>query len=344
MKHALVSRPSSTACDAIRLLIVDSSHIGSESLAAALKRGPFQMIYAGASRQEALSELAHKRVDVALISASVDGHVVKGYEIASQIRICHPQVQIVMLVDNPDRDTVVQAFRSGARGVFCRSSSLNALCKCVTRVHQGQVWASSEELQHLLEALMAPPRMRLVDTRGTDLLAPREQEVVHWVSEGLTNREIADRLSLSENTIKNYLFRIFDKLGVSKRVELILYAASQFAPTSPKGATAQPDVAPAFNEDGTLFRWCREAAEQFAVNQYMLGEMYRDGRGVPPDKSAALMWFLIAQKVSAESASKSRTARLELQRQMTTKEVADAKYRAAEWLNKRQQDSKASTA
>ena len=55
--------------------------------------------------------------------------------------------------------------------------------------------------------------MRLVDSVGIEILAPREQEVVHWVAEGLTNREIADQLQLSANTVKNYLFRIFDKLG-----------------------------------------------------------------------------------------------------------------------------------
>ena len=86
--------------------------------------------------------------------------------------------------------------------------------------------ATSSELRYLLEILAAPPKMRLVNARGDILLSPREQEVVHWVAEGLTNREIADRLGLTENTIKNYMFRIFEKLGISKRVELVLYAAS----------------------------------------------------------------------------------------------------------------------
>ena len=68
--------------------------------------------------------------------------------------------------------------------------------------------------------------MRVVDTRGAALLSRREVEVVRCVAEGLSNREIAQRLGLTEHTVKNYLFRIFDKLGVSKRVEVVLYAYS----------------------------------------------------------------------------------------------------------------------
>ena len=66
----------------------------------------------------------------------------------------------------------------------------------------------------------------MIDSRGAVLLSRREQEVVRCVAEGLSNREIAQRLGLTEHTVKNYLFRIFDKLGVSKRVEVVLYAYS----------------------------------------------------------------------------------------------------------------------
>src|SRR5262249_5361294 len=78
----------------------------------------------------------------------------------------------------------------------------------------------------LLEALGEALPLRVIDARGTALLSRREQEVVRCVAEGLSNREIAQRLGLTEHTVKNYLFRIFDKLGVSKRVEVVLYAYS----------------------------------------------------------------------------------------------------------------------
>ena len=129
-----------------------------------------------------------------------------------------------MLLDSSERSQVVEAFRTGARGVFCRSESLKSLAKCIYCVSQGQVWANSRELRFLLEALGEALPLKVIDTRGAALLSRREQEVVRCVAEGLSNREIAQRLGLTEHTVKNYLFRIFDKLGVSKRVEVVLYA------------------------------------------------------------------------------------------------------------------------
>jgi DNA-binding NarL/FixJ family response regulator len=118
---------------------------------------------------------------------------------------------------------VVEAFRCGAQGVFSRTESSKTLAKCISKVHQGQVWASSEELRYLLDAFRDSEPMKLVDSRGETLLSNREQDVVRCVAEGLSNREIASRLKLTEHTVKNYLFRIFDKLGVSSRVEVVLY-------------------------------------------------------------------------------------------------------------------------
>jgi DNA-binding NarL/FixJ family response regulator len=145
-----------------------------------------------------------------------------------------------MLLDSSERSQVVEAFRAGARGVFSRSESLKSLAKCILCVNQGQIWANSKELKFLLEALGEALPLRVIDARGTELLSRREQEVVRCVAEGLSNREIAQRLGLTEHTVKNYLFRIFDKLGVSKRVEVVLYAYSLSSNTE-----AMPSPSPA---------------------------------------------------------------------------------------------------
>jgi DNA-binding NarL/FixJ family response regulator len=118
---------------------------------------------------------------------------------------------------------VVEAFRCGAQGVFSRTESSKTLAKCINSVHQGQVWASSAELCYLIEAFRESAPVRLMDARLEAILSKREQDVVRCVAEGLSNREIASRLKLTEHTVKNYLFRIFDKLGVSSRVEVVLY-------------------------------------------------------------------------------------------------------------------------
>ena len=99
-------------------------------------------------------------------------------------------------------------------------------------MHKGQIWASSNELQFLLEALAEAAPLRVVNAQGINLLTKREGQVVHLVAEGLTNRGISRELNISEHTVKNYLFRIFDKLGVSSRVELTICAFSNQPPAS----------------------------------------------------------------------------------------------------------------
>jgi DNA-binding NarL/FixJ family response regulator len=94
-------------------------------------------------------------------------------------------------------------------------------------VHKGQIWASNEDLEHLINALTHIEPVQFNKSDGTPLLPRREEDVVRLVADGMKNREIAERLKVSEHSIRNYLYRIFDKLGVSSRVELILYVFNQ---------------------------------------------------------------------------------------------------------------------
>jgi DNA-binding NarL/FixJ family response regulator len=96
----------------------------------------------------------------------------------------------------------------------------------VEQVNAGQIWANSTELAEVIDAFSQLAPMRVVNADGMRLLTKHEEEVVRLLAEGLQNREIARELNLSEHTVKNYLFHIFDKLGVSSRVELVLYAVS----------------------------------------------------------------------------------------------------------------------
>jgi DNA-binding NarL/FixJ family response regulator len=131
-----------------------------------------------------------------------------------------------MLLKSSKPEHVVKAFRDGARGVFYRSHSLKSLSECIQAVHRGQIWASNEDLEHLIRALSHSNPLRLNNSNGMPLLTRREEDVVRLVADGLKNREIAQRLKVKEHSIRNYLYRIFEKLGVSSRVELILYAFS----------------------------------------------------------------------------------------------------------------------
>jgi DNA-binding NarL/FixJ family response regulator len=94
----------------------------------------------------------------------------------------------------------------------------------------GQIWLNTEQLNYLIELISETPSLRVLNTAGESLLTPREEQVVALVAEGLSNRQIAVELNLSEHTIKKYLFRVFDKLGISSRVELVLYAVHHGQP------------------------------------------------------------------------------------------------------------------
>src|SRR5579863_2559199 len=224
MAHAIALPEVS---EVIRVLAVDATRMNSQLLAAALERDKrFQVLDAGGDARGILCAVAKERPAVAVISAELNEDKRKGFEVVRELQSLHSETRVVMLLDTSDRGEVVEAFRAGARGVFCRSESLKSLAKCIQCVSQGQIWASSRELRYLLEALGEALPLRVIDARGAALLSKREQEVVRCVAEGLSNREIAQRLGLTEHTVKNYLFRIFDKLGVSKRVEVVLYAYS----------------------------------------------------------------------------------------------------------------------
>jgi DNA-binding NarL/FixJ family response regulator len=161
--------------------------------------------------------------DVVLIA----GNHLRDLSLLRWLHLSHPKVAPVMLVDNCDRDLVVGAFRAGAKGLFLFSDSpLRSLCRCISSVARGQVWINSQQMHFLLDALSQVPALRVVNVKGKPLLTAREEQVVALVADGLSNREVAVELGLSEHTIKKYMLRIFDKLGVSTRVELVLYAIS----------------------------------------------------------------------------------------------------------------------
>jgi DNA-binding NarL/FixJ family response regulator len=322
-------------CDGIRVAIVDANRLGSESLAGMLRRYHCEIVFAGSAPQKAMETFAH--AEVGLISSTLEGQPGKGFDLTIQLRKTYPQVRVVIVMDYPDPPAVVRAFQCGARGVFGRDSSPQLIAKCVTRVHEGQVWASTEQLQYVVSALTAPPRLRLTNASGTGILAPREEEVVHWVAEGLMNREIAEKLALSENTIKNYLVRIFEKLGISNRVELILYAAGQFA--HKYSAPKEMSITPPHSSELIEIEMSRKALESLASPYYLIGEAYRQGNGVQQHKTSALMWFTVAEHVVKDEATMAATAREELERELPRREVTIAKRRAAELLRKRQPNS-----
>jgi DNA-binding NarL/FixJ family response regulator len=218
-------RSSAAASKAIGVLIADSNHMQKQLLASALRRRPeFRVISCEFTHNAVLAAVADNSIDVALMNSERDMSMVRSLHLA------HPHVAKVLLLETSDRSSVTSAFRAGARGLFCFTESpFRLLCKCIHRVHEGQLWASNRQLEYLIETITQVPSLRVVNSNGCKLLTGREEQVVALVADGLSNRDVAHELGLTENTVKKYLFRIFDKVGVSSRVELVLYAVTRGA-------------------------------------------------------------------------------------------------------------------
>jgi DNA-binding NarL/FixJ family response regulator len=219
---------SATASTTIGVLIADSNQMQCQLLVSALRRRPeFRVTSCILDPDAILQVILSFPVQVAILNADNPRDGWPDMTVVRRLHLAHPEVSKIILLDTYDRDIVVNAFRSGARGLFCFSQyPFRLLCKCIQSVHRGQVWADSEQMQYLIKSLSQVPSLHMVNSRGIRLLTPREEQVVALVADGLSNREVARELCLSEHTIKKHLFRIFDKLGISSRVELVLYALS----------------------------------------------------------------------------------------------------------------------
>jgi two-component system, NarL family, nitrate/nitrite response regulator NarL len=211
----------------IRVLIADADRMSGQLIAEGLARGRHNIDVIGVSNnsQESIREIAKNQPDIALINVHLEDGRLTGYNVLQSLQALSPRTTAIMLIPDSERDLVVDAFRGGARGVFCRLQSIKLLPKCIRTVHEGQIWAETRNLVYLLDFLTHLKPLRLVKPGGgISRLTPREAEVVHLLAEGLSTRDISQKLALSEHTIRNYLSAIYDKLGVSSRVELALYA------------------------------------------------------------------------------------------------------------------------
>ena len=210
--------------DRLRVLAVDSTSMGTQILVDALGRnGQFHMIEAPPIEALILASTKREKPGVAVISAGLGKNGRGAFDLVRKIRAQVAGTRVVMMIDASECGAVVDAFRAGVGGVFCRTEPFHLLAKCIQCVYMDQIWASSSQLHFLLDALTQPTFANFRSTECCPLSA-REIDVVRCVAEGLTNREIGKRLQLTEHTVKNYLFRIFEKLGASSRVEVVLYA------------------------------------------------------------------------------------------------------------------------
>jgi DNA-binding NarL/FixJ family response regulator len=214
------------------VLIADSNRMQAQLLTSALRRhSEFQVNTCRMDTPSIMQAVNSKPTRVALLSINSRSDAGENITTLRNFHLSRPEIAKILLADSCDRELALSAFRSGARGIFTVSdANLRLLCKCLLRVAAGQIWANTEQLNYLLDLVSEVPSLRVLNAGGNRLLTPREEQVVALVAEGFSNRQIARELNLSEHTVKKYMFRIFEKLGISSRVELVLYAVNNGDP------------------------------------------------------------------------------------------------------------------
>ena len=321
----------------IRVLVAENSRIHSRLLADALKSDPLLEVTPFELESSGLvAAIIAEEIDVLVISSTLDEHPSRGIEILQELRSLHRETRSVMLLGSSKDEIVVKAFRAGARGLFSKNDPLERLSECVRSVYQGKVWANDHALSVAVEALASSPSIRASNANGMKLLSKRELQVVRSLAEGLTNREIAEQLNLSPHTIKNYLFRIFDKLGVSSRIELLFMTLSQTeaVPSLPSRTSGSP-AANGYSRNEAA--WLEKSAEAgLPAAQLALAQLYFARRRDPQDLVSAYMWYLVATE-------RSLLSRIFMTELMTPEQIEEAKNKATVWLSKMKKNSGAST-
>jgi two-component system nitrate/nitrite response regulator NarL len=299
----------------IRVLIAERNRMTSQLLAESLQRDSRFRVVGVSTAAELLSMATARKTDVAVISADFASAARKGLQVARALNAGQPNVRIVILLDAPTRESVIASFHSGARAVFCRTEPLCEFRACVESVSRGEIWAKSIETDYLLGAVRTSPSCDSIGSDKVRMLSNREIEVAEHAVQGQTNRQIAEQLRLSEHTIKNYLFRVFEKLGVSNRMELLFLLSAH---NKNEVCHAVGDTAGRAN---CLEVYLKAAEEGSITDQFIVGLTYFEGRGVEKNEHSAYYWLRMAEENSSELRDHSRTLILELKAKMKSEDI-----------------------
>jgi DNA-binding NarL/FixJ family response regulator len=212
----------------IRVAIADPHTIFRDGLRKLLgAEADLEIVTEASSAALLLSSLATTRPDIVLISTPLEPG--PGPDVFATIQTSFPEIKVIVLSGASDQDEFVRNVRLGARGIVQKSTSGSMLIKAIRKVQDGEFWldrsTTAEVVRHFTERrteTAVEPRRQ--DEGRLPSLSRREREIVNLVTHGLRNKELAERLQISEQTVKNHMHNIFDKLGVSDRLELALYA------------------------------------------------------------------------------------------------------------------------
>ncbi|HEY1500126.1 MAG TPA: response regulator transcription factor [Acidobacteriaceae bacterium] len=210
----------------IRILIADDHPLFRDGLRRLLQAEPGYEVVGEASDGDVLVDLARKtKPDILLLDLSMPRQ--DGMEVLRELSSSRLPVRTLLLTASIEKQQIVQALKLGAYGVIMKESTTQRLFDSIQCVMAGQYWVGRESVSDLVRALRSvSPSSENVRTTRDFGLTNREMEIVTLVVAGYSNPDIAQRCSISEQTVKHHISNVFDKLGVSNRLELALFAVN----------------------------------------------------------------------------------------------------------------------
>ena len=205
----------------IKVLVADDHAIFREGLRKLLEVANDITIVGEASNGVECTKMVMKlKPDILLLDLRMPDK--DGLSVLAEVDLSSLPTRIIVLTAAEDERDVIRAMRLGARGAVLKRSASDVLVKSIRKVHGGEIWLDNRIAAEVIEAFKKSSESG--QRRETPLLSDREKEVAQLVVQGFHNREIGEKLLISEQTVKNHLHNIFDKLGISDRLELALYA------------------------------------------------------------------------------------------------------------------------
>jgi DNA-binding NarL/FixJ family response regulator len=213
----------------IRVLVADGHPIVLEGLRSALGHQPgIQVVGEASDGMEAIEKTVDLDPDVVLMELKLPR--VDGLTVLRSIQARASRSKVILFSSSENKEEFVEAMKIGCRGIISKSASISLIEKSIQKVHAGEIWLDSHTTAAVIRQFSSPSDFPAVhasngkSTRERAQLSQREREIIILIAQGYKNKEIAEKMFITEQTVKNHLHNVFDKLGVSDRLELALYA------------------------------------------------------------------------------------------------------------------------
>jgi DNA-binding NarL/FixJ family response regulator len=204
----------------IRVLMADDHVIFRQGVRKLLEEeDDISIVGEAANGNECVLMMAKVRPDILLLDLNMPDK--NGLTVLEELNFDSLPTQVIVLTATEDDREAVRAMRLGARGIVLKQSASDLLVKSIRRVYGGEIWLDNRITAEVMNAFATSSDGR---ARRDKLLSDRESQIMRLVAQGQRNKEIGQNLFISEQTVKNHVHNIFDKLGVSDRLELALYA------------------------------------------------------------------------------------------------------------------------